>query len=914
MPTDTSLTQSPPLTPDTIPAREIPDLPYIRPRSRRKKHLLLILAICAAWVLTEAAASWLVQHTRLRNTLSSRLQTAFGRPVDVVRFSVNLRGIPALQADSVTVAEDPRFGHEYFLYADTLTFRPRWLPLLVGRVEIGTIEISNPSLNLVRSKDGRWNIEEWLPVPPELFSEPGAKPASPNLPGPVQQKPAAPSASTPNIRSIFVSGGRINFKRATEKSAFSLIDVEGSVERQNAGRWSINLGASPARAAVVLQQAGTLHVQGEVGGTSSRLRPANVQVTWQDGAVADALRLASAYDHGVRGTFSAALSAHTVGAVWNLSGRAEVRRIHRWDLAMRADNPALNFEVAGDWLPEDSAVNISAATLETPRSKITGTGAFSWDPNTNLAAENLPENFSITSTAIDGDDLLAWIRAFVPDISNDIALKGSVLGHLVFAGTPPAPVSGSIDAANLSLEGGSLRSPISTRDARIAFTPQTTHLLPSFVSIGASGGSLRAEASCASAGPVCEAKLTGRAADVADLTSAASAVGFNLPIGWRIDGPATFDLHWFFLGRPLTQPSISPSPQTAAQPQTPGPTGKIAFQELSLRAPFLNQPISSIKGHVDLTASDATLALSSADAFGGTWSGTLDLLPHGGERHFSLAVDRLNSEDLDRWLNPRWRQGFLQNVLPFLGSSRRAALPASTQAQGRLAIDEFAFTRYTLKHLQGELLLDGSKLEFENAEGNFYGSKISGELHANLSASPTYKINARYTGLDLALLTSGSALFPNTFSGIASGNLVLNLAGAGRQDLAASLHCEGAAEIQNAAWKGIDLLASLRAEETRPGSTSAVDVASNYTCANHRIEISDLRIAALGETLLVSGSVDPARSLDFRITRLTRAAATARDDDPLDSPRAARYLLRGPLLHPVITAAQPARLEPTPQR
>lgn len=910
MPTDTS-SVSPPLTsPEHIPAQEIPVLTHLRPRSRRKKRFLLILLICIAWILSEAAASWLVQHTRLRNTLSSRLQTAFGRPVDVARFSVNLRGIPALQANSFTVAEDPRFGHEYFLYADTVTFRPRWLPLLIGRLEIGTIEISNPSLNLVRSKDGRWNIEEWLPVPPELFSEPAAKPAAGSPMLAIAPQKSAPAASTPNIRSISVSGGRINFKRATEKSAFSLIDVEGSVERQNAGRWSLNLEASPARAAVVLQQAGTIHVQGEVGGTSSRLRPANVQVTWQNAAVADALRLASAYDHGVRGTFSAALAAHTVGAVWNLSGRAEVRRVHRWDLPLRADNPALNFVIAGDWLPEDSAVNISAATLETPRSKITGTGAFSWDPNTDLAAENLPENFSVASTAIDGADLLAWIRAFVPNISDDIALKGSVLGNVVFAGTPPAPVNGYIDAANLSLEGGSLRSTISTRDARIVFTPQTAHLLPSFIAIGASSGSLRAEASCASAGYVCEAKLNGRAADVADLTSAASSVGFTLPVGWHIDGPATFDLQWALFGRPITQPPA----QLSASPRSTGPTGKITFQNLSLRAPFLNQPISSIKGRIDLTPSDATLALSSADAFGGTWSGTLDLLPHGGERHFSLAVDRLNSEDLDRWLNPRWRRGFLQNVLPFLGSGRRAALPASAQAQGRLAIDEFAFTRYTLKHLQGELLLDGSKLEFQNAEGNFYGSKISGELHANLSASPIYKINARYTGLDLALLTSGSALFSNTFTGSASGNLVLNLAGAGRQDLAASLRCEGAAEIQNAGWKGIDLLASLRAEESRPGSSSSVDVAANYTCANHRIEISDLRIAAPGETLLASGAVDATRSLDFRITRLTRAAATARDEDPLDNPRASRYLLRGPLLHPVITPAQPSRTEPTPQR
>ena len=101
---------------------------------------------------------------------SGRLELAFGRPVEVASYNFTLLDGPTLRAQSVTFGEDPRFGHEYFLRAESLTVRLRWQGLLLGRLQLGTVSLEHPSLNLVRNSDGDWNLAEWLPRPPRVRS------------------------------------------------------------------------------------------------------------------------------------------------------------------------------------------------------------------------------------------------------------------------------------------------------------------------------------------------------------------------------------------------------------------------------------------------------------------------------------------------------------------------------------------------------------------------------------------------------------------------------------------------------------------------------------------------------------------------------------------------------------------------
>ena len=179
---------------------------------------------------------------------------------------------------------------------------------------------------------------------------------------------------------IEVDSGRINFKRASEKLPFALVNVSGYLEPDGQGRWTMNLSAVPTRAAVVVQQAGTIYVSGHVGGTSSRLRPAVLDLAWGDASLSDVLRLARGYDFGMRGNLAVIVHADTESDNWLLQMHAELRQLHRWDLALRPDNPALNLNAKMTLYPLASGLDVTEATFEAPHSWARAHARFSWQP------------------------------------------------------------------------------------------------------------------------------------------------------------------------------------------------------------------------------------------------------------------------------------------------------------------------------------------------------------------------------------------------------------------------------------------------------------------------------------------------------------------------------------------------------
>ena len=244
------------------------------------------------------AASWCISLALeggwLRRSLETRLAATFGRPVEVGRFKFTILGGPKLEADSVTVGEDPHFGQEYFLRAEQLTASLRWAALLRGRLEFDRLSLSRPSLNLVRSAG--WQME-YRDVAPPLEQAGFAAVA------------ALIRTRRNGFRGSISAAGRINFKRGADKLPFALVDVTGYLNLQSSGRWSLDLEAHPMRAAVVLQRSGTLRLRGTVGGTSARLQPASLSLSWDSASLADAARLARGTDYGLRGLLDAELAA-----------------------------------------------------------------------------------------------------------------------------------------------------------------------------------------------------------------------------------------------------------------------------------------------------------------------------------------------------------------------------------------------------------------------------------------------------------------------------------------------------------------------------------------------------------------------------------------------------------------------------
>ena len=65
-------------------------------------------------VAAQVGVSLLARTHRMHGYLIAHLERAFGRPVEVGRFSVQILPIPEVDAEEVTIGEDPAFGHDTF--------------------------------------------------------------------------------------------------------------------------------------------------------------------------------------------------------------------------------------------------------------------------------------------------------------------------------------------------------------------------------------------------------------------------------------------------------------------------------------------------------------------------------------------------------------------------------------------------------------------------------------------------------------------------------------------------------------------------------------------------------------------------------------------------------------------------------
>ncbi len=124
-----------------------------------KRTLLIVVAVVFAVILVVAiAVPLLVNAERLRPTIEARLSEALARPVHIGRLSFSwLAG--GIEAQDVTIADDPAFGPQPFVRAQRLEVGVALWPLIASRqVQIKSLALRAPELLLAQSPAGVWNF------------------------------------------------------------------------------------------------------------------------------------------------------------------------------------------------------------------------------------------------------------------------------------------------------------------------------------------------------------------------------------------------------------------------------------------------------------------------------------------------------------------------------------------------------------------------------------------------------------------------------------------------------------------------------------------------------------------------------------------------------------------------------------
>jgi len=832
----------------------------------------LLLFIAAA-----AGFNKLLATRRVHGYLVSRLSAAFGRPVEVSNFSFNLLGGLRFEANYVTVAEDPRFGYEYFLRAEKISVSPRWRSLARGRFDFGTLTLTRPSLNLVRLPDGQWNIESWLP-PLEASVSTAAGNAEP------------PRAPVPPYV-LKLDAGRINFKRGADKHPFAFVDVNGRVDQESGGRFRIDLEAHLARAAVVVQEAGTLRVRGRVGGTSARLRPAELTVTWEEASLADALRLLRGWDYGIRGQASVELNV-TSGlgtpqrppasllAPWEFSGTLRVLDLHRWDLPQRPADPAFNVHLQARWWPERARVEIQQAVFEAARSNLRASGFVEWA---------LPgaSGLHIVSSGVHLDDLLAAYRAFHPDVAAEASLDGIAGVDADLAGWPPRIVRGVLatDGARFTVPG--LDTPVAIGRGVVRVERDTALLLPTNLTLPNPRDLLRLDAS-ATLGRDWgfSLNLNGQTSRIEDLQTVAGALGWPRSQAWSVQGPAGLRLRWH--GRLF--------------PFSTQPEGTLDFRGVRLQPPFLTEPVV-LAAQWEFHGQEQRIALNPAMAFGARWTGTLTSRGPGLPWEFALSADQLDVAAVNRAVR-RSLPGLLERMVPLRRDTADSFLGLdAVHAGGTLSVARLLLAPLEWRRFRVQLNWQGRRLELSAAEADFYSGVARGSFRAEFGPQPAYDSEMEFSRLDLAQLSNTFDLLRGHFSGKASGELALAARGADRDTLINSLEGRGKIEVRDAQFRGLQLLESLAAGRALPGASTFHAAGGEFVLSSRAVEAHAFRLSSPSAELELEGRADFSAALDLLFHVLPPPpGATARTA----SLAGKSFRVTGPLASPQLSIVETA--------
>lgn len=850
-----------------------------------------------ALVAVQAGVSLVVRTHRMRGYLTARLESAFGRPVQVDSFSFTIFPLPELNLGGVTIGEDPAFGNEYFLRAERMTASLARTGLLRGHFEFGTMSLTRPSLILVRSAEGRWNLERWLPPAREKTA--GGVTGSSAV--------AAPAYATRLLQKLEFDDGRINFKFGDEKRPFAFTGVSGSVEQVSAGRWRLSLEATPWRSGIQLQSTGTLQVEGDVAGTTARLQPAQIRLHWDKVSIADLFRLTTGNDSGVRGAFAldgnasiGVASPDTDGrpGEWHFVLMARANQIHRWDLTERSDNPSFNFNVQGYWNLAGNEVRAEEVRVELPHSNLNGTARLQTISPAAWQAQ-------FRSMFIQAADLLAWQRAFTPNIADGLAVQDFLTGNLSASGWPLRWQEGALEGKPGTLQVPGLEPSriepfhASVRDGK--FTVDNLRLRLASDSAPpnekrtakmretAQGGEnvvdmILNHDSALHQGIL---RVNLHLADSARAFTLAAAFGHVLNPGWEYDGSATGSVTWNW----------------GINLQEPRRAGLIELSKAQLQVAGLNEPLKIEQTRVEWKDAQRSASIGKIEAFGANWSGSISE-GVASEEHkwlFQLHGDHLDATQLDRWVGPRARPNWLQRLLPSLlgGSDNNSAAHASdllrrVSAEGELSVDTLSIEKLKLTQARATVSLRDLELQARTIEAQWAGGNIRGEVQAKFSPVPRYELDTEVDRINLAQLP-WPARWAERWSGAASGRLQLKTGGVGREELLRQLAGSGSVRVSKVEFRGWDVEASAASGNLRVGASRWTTGEGQFEIGERKFQFNDLLLQGPSANTHLTGNIgfDMTGDLTF-----SSAVAAGRGSKGLPSTRELR--LSGPLEAPMV--------------
>ena len=787
-----------------------------RVRQPKTKYWLLLgiaLLVLAALVLPP-----LMNLSHYQHRIASSISRSLDRPVEMSSVKLRLLPEPGLEISNFVIEEDPAFGAEPTLRAPSMVAYLRLASLWRGRLEVSRISLDEPSLNLVRNAQGRWNIGAVLVQASRLPNAPTA------------QRRAGPAPRFPYIEA---NDGRINFKESSEKKPFSLLNADFSMWLASPGEWQLRVEAQPVRTDLDLDLAetGTLRISGTLRRSSAESEasvldqmPVELHADWSNAPLGQISRLLLGRNTGWRGSLR--IHADVIGSLESLrlKTRLRIEDMHRQEFT---PPELLNIEAncQGDYLRGSHSLNNVACVWPI------GDGQFSLAGSVqNLGHPQL--DLTLTMDKLPVSLALTALRMVRLGAAPSVGVSGTVDGHFTYHAESSQPLSGEATVHALQLTAPGLDTPLTVsvmhfitaavphnqqlhpaQPPRRSITGRTRRPHPRAVAIaGPAAVTLEDFPLAMSPQPTQSAPLmlggqftaTGFTLHIGGQTQIGNLLTLGNDSGWlhpfiaalQPQGTADLDvtIHGPWLLSTMPSPpadedaSVQP-PVLAGTPSSVITEGTLRLRNAVYRPRFLAEPVEIVSAQASL--SPVQVAWNPVAAVYHHIPVQLSVsyplvceVPAGCLTHFNANMDSLNAAALESALLGAGEHGELldQILARFDGQSVRWPALAGTVHADILTLGPLA-----LHDAMASVAIEGRLLRVIALDGQALGGTFHVTGSINATPDPAaYSLNMQLAHGNAAELAT---LFKEEWgAGTVSANWRLEMAGYSAAQLASSAH------------------------------------------------------------------------------------------------------------------------------
>ena len=703
----------------------------------------------------------------LRDRIAASIGSALGRKVALDKVRIRLLPRPGFDLEGLVIYDEPAFSAEPMVRAQEVSAAVRLRSLLRGRVEIATLSATEPSINLVRNDQGRWNLASLLERNAHIPAAPTAKSAS-------ESRPAFPYLEATNAR--------INFKIGQAKKSWALTEADAALWQDGENSWGARMKAQPVRTDFNLTDTGLIQLNATWQRASSLGdTPLVVALQWQNGQLGQITKLFSGRDRGWRGGVN--LEANFSGTPKALLLRSQIRvdQFRRYDIMSSGER--LSTECAGRYSTADSILKDLSC-----ESRVNG-GVLRLRGSLGPLKTTSGYDLTFTAEKVPLASLLQLARQTKKGLPADLSATGRVSAevHAVSSQPGTAEFSGEGVATDARLSSKSEKDEINFGNIPLTVRSGQLKYAKSAKTISELPGDEPAEAHLV-IGPF---PLGMGGVTPANGGGWISVSGYRLWLRGDTEVKSLYRLsntvgvsgfHPLADGSARLEVSVSGIWQGFAAPQAVG-SAQLRNVRTGMRG--LNPAIEISSAIVKLEPETVSLEKVSADTGDTHWSGSVTAPRHcaaeGCVFQFDLSADQLSSAGFVEWFTPRPAKRPWYRILSDREPPEKSPL-LGIRAHGRLRANRMIVKNVDLTQIVTQVNLDRGKIALTGVRGQVFQGTHQGDWLIDVSAMPPhYQGKGQLQNVSMSLVSA--AMDDVWATGIADAKFALTTAGKTFSDL-----------------------------------------------------------------------------------------------------------------------------------